>query len=607
MRLINVDTLLFETFADERQLPPYAILSHTWSAEEVQYTEWRRYIQDSTVEHSSNSNFKKVHLALQQARAELLSYVWIDTCCIDKSSSAELTEAINSMYRWYEMASVCYVFLDDISFVNRQLEDEDQIRFGSCRWFTRGWTLQELIAPRTCVFYDQAWRRIAERGEILSLISRLTDIDPEVLCHRQPLSSVSIAAKMSWASRRQTTRLEDEAYCLLGIFGINMPMLYGEGRNAFARLQEEILRVSTDQSIFAWSGLEPQLLAPCPARFQSCSMIVPRDRTAVRSTYEMTNCGLRIALPIALTSDRRTVLLLDCADLRAPTSFLTLEVAMTSEDASAMQVEISPEHVLQHLEPDEQVQARNGKESCPGPRCRPADIVPHPLLLCRKAPNVRLDRVPMGLILPIRGGQVQIFLKDVHPPDRRSSPGDIITLWAEKTTVLRFDVWIKTSTARAFLPDGSPMLGTSPADWAHPTQIYILVETSSRSEQLRLHLTMLGIDTEHWIDLTFPRDPGPDHAVVTMGRPCSVLCGDQSAWHFRATLQKAPVADKFDGLLLGINGMYGAPKELRNNSSSPGLRKGFREKEADVLEFQEPESNETRWLRWAELVPRGWS
>jgi len=170
-------------------------------------------------------------------------------CCIDKTSSAELSEAINSMFRWYQKASVCYAYLADV--LKDTDPDKDPEEFSRSRWFTRGWTLQELVAPKNVVFYSRSWKNIGTKERLCNTISTITGIDIDTLLG-EDVTFVSVANKMSWASGRRTTRTEDMAYCLLGIFDVNMPLLYGEGKKAFLRLQEEILRSSYDHSLFAW-------------------------------------------------------------------------------------------------------------------------------------------------------------------------------------------------------------------------------------------------------------------------------------------------------------------------------------------------------------------
>ncbi|OIW27820.1 hypothetical protein CONLIGDRAFT_551906, partial [Coniochaeta ligniaria NRRL 30616] len=175
-----------------------------------------------------------------------LAYVWIDTICIDKSSSAELSEAINSMFKWYRNAAICYAYLSDVP----------QVRLEYSRWFTRGWTLQEMIAPQELRFYDANWDALGTKSDLLDRLCDITGVDTTAL-RGGNLRFFSVARKMSWASRRQTTREEDIAYCLLGIFDISMPLLYGEGSKAFIRLQEQIIKEYDDESLFAWRSTSP--------------------------------------------------------------------------------------------------------------------------------------------------------------------------------------------------------------------------------------------------------------------------------------------------------------------------------------------------------------
>ncbi|THV00330.1 hypothetical protein K435DRAFT_934148 [Dendrothele bispora CBS 962.96] len=246
MRLINTTTLQVVEFLSI-DVPPYAILSHTWGNEEVTFRDMMlRFTEDLAVEASTRieqkAGFIKIQKSCELAKRKGFGYIWNDTCCIDKESSAELSEAINSMYRHYGNSGVCYAYLVDVS------------RERLSRWFTRGWTLQELLAPSEVVFYDKDWRKIGTRTRLANLISVITRIPTSVLMGDQDLKSCSIAQRMSWAAERRTTRAEDIAYCLMGIFGVGMPTLYGEGAiRAFIRLQEEIIKYNTDDgTIFAW-------------------------------------------------------------------------------------------------------------------------------------------------------------------------------------------------------------------------------------------------------------------------------------------------------------------------------------------------------------------
>lgn len=301
MKLLNASTKRLEEFFDD-DIPPYAILSHTWGKQEVQFKdiEEERYTGDST----------KIEGCCHQAIVDGLGYVWIDTCCIDKSSSAELSEAINSMFAWYEGAQVCYAYLADVPEGDLGARDPDSA-FRKSRWFTRGWTLQELLAPRRVVFYDVSWTSIGtkdsmvDEGSIHDLLSKITGIPICCFLDSHYIRQASIAIKMSWAARRRTTRVEDMAYSLLGLFGVNMPLLYGEKEKAFIRLQEAILRTSVDQSILAWGFNKPPstrrgFLARSPSEFEYCTQVIPytpdtHDGAAI-SHYSITNLGLHICM-----------------------------------------------------------------------------------------------------------------------------------------------------------------------------------------------------------------------------------------------------------------------------------------------------------------------
>jgi hypothetical protein len=154
-------------------------------------------------------------------------YVWIDTCCIDKTSSAELSEAINSMFKWYKYARQCFAYLSDVPRSDEK-PDAANSAFRQSRWFTRGWTLQELLASSEVWFYNSEWDCIGDKRNMAELISSITCIESDYLNRTKWIGKASVAKKMSWASKRGTTRLEDRAYSLLGIFDVNMPLIYGE-------------------------------------------------------------------------------------------------------------------------------------------------------------------------------------------------------------------------------------------------------------------------------------------------------------------------------------------------------------------------------------------
>jgi hypothetical protein len=212
------------------------------------------------------------------------------------------------MYNWYEQSVVCYAYLGD---VDKDVEDE--IR--KSRWFTRGWTLQELVAPKEVIFFDKNWNYLGDKKTLSTLLSQITTIPEEVLDNPSRHRFCSLARKMSWAAGRETTREEDIAYCLLGLFEVNMPLIYGEGARAFIRLQEEIIKETDGQSLFAWGMWEriaPEKLdfgaylptsgagvfAAHPADFASSANAVPFPSKPDRLAYSMTNRGLRIELPL---------------------------------------------------------------------------------------------------------------------------------------------------------------------------------------------------------------------------------------------------------------------------------------------------------------------
>jgi len=191
----------------------------------------------------------------------------------------ELSEAINSIYQWYQEATVCYAYLADVSSnaFDRQTGATGS-EFLESRWFTRGWPLQELIGASIVIVFDREWQEIGTKSSLQWKLSEITGI-PNYILQEADLNSASVAQRISWASRRKTTRIEDRAYCLMGLFGVNMPMLYGEGNKAFIRLQEEILKISDDYSLFAWDMWNSQggLLAPSPYGFLDSSKIIPLD------------------------------------------------------------------------------------------------------------------------------------------------------------------------------------------------------------------------------------------------------------------------------------------------------------------------------------------
>ncbi|KAH6714006.1 NACHT domain-containing protein [Leptodontidium sp. MPI-SDFR-AT-0119] len=237
MRLLHYngdgDFSLAEFF--KSAIPEYAILSHTWEGEEVTFED----LQNGT--GTKKAGYEKIRFCAEQAKRDSLQYFWVDTCCIDKSNSAELTEAINSMFRWYRMSTKCYVYLSDVS---RTAVNTDELAWESAfrksRWFTRGWTLQELLAPTSVEFFCRESKRIGSKSSLEQQIHEITGI-PKSALQGAYLSQFNDKERFSWIQPRQTTVEEDRAYSLLGIFDVQMPLRYGEGMaNAFKRLEEEI-------------------------------------------------------------------------------------------------------------------------------------------------------------------------------------------------------------------------------------------------------------------------------------------------------------------------------------------------------------------------------
>ena len=298
MWLINCRTLILEETTNHKDAK-YAILSHTWEkGEEVQYGEF--CAQAAT----EKRGWQKIEKVCQLALEDGCDFAWVDTCCIDKTSSAELTEAINSMFPWYNGSEICYTYLADYDI------SDPNAKLSKSRWFTRGWTLQELIAPAQVRFYDVSWTSIGTKEALSEQLSAITGIGPELLVTskheslEEMLAQVPIARRMSWAAARKTTRIEDMAYCLLGIFGINLPLLYGEGERSFMRLQEEIVKNSNDLSLFAW--LSPQdetsnklhrycgVFAQRPRDFQASDKLAMVNDLKFIPDFALTNKGLKI-------------------------------------------------------------------------------------------------------------------------------------------------------------------------------------------------------------------------------------------------------------------------------------------------------------------------
>ncbi|KAH9889989.1 heterokaryon incompatibility protein-domain-containing protein [Cubamyces lactineus] len=381
MWLLDAHTAELHYYSAPKDVPSpgYAILSHRWlngGRDDQTFQDVQRLtaaiqsqrspeLPDSQPEILEVQGLNaKISQCCALARVHGFRYVWIDTCCIDRTSSAELTESLNSMFQWYARAAICYAFLYDVK------SDEDPYdegsSFRSSEWFTRCWTLQELLAPSNVLFLSVDWFPLGTKESFSGLIQEITGIDRDILIHRRPLDSVSIARRMSWASKRRASRVEDEAYSLMGIFGVNMPTIYGEQHHAFIRLQQEILKGSHDQSIFACYQIldnpsliqsdsdcllppfaiqdnvhedeweQGRLLASSPVAFADSadiSSVIPEDFADILGVpfrppeYNVTSCGMRMRLPLlTLTAGSKVTYLgiLSCRSAQRPDHLVAL-------------------------------------------------------------------------------------------------------------------------------------------------------------------------------------------------------------------------------------------------------------------------------------------
>ncbi|KAM3532251.1 hypothetical protein NHJ13051_000237 [Beauveria bassiana] len=286
------------------EIAHYAATEYKWGNEEVT-------LQDlESGQVAEKVGFEKVLRFCYRAKHDGFPYAWIDTCCIDKASSAELSEAINSMYQWYFDADRCYAYLADVPSLKATFQESE--------WFERGFTLQELLAPVEVYFLDDQWNDIGTKTSLRNAVSFRTGVPSDILSGIADIDTASIAQRMSWAASRKTSRLEDRAYCLMGIFGVNMPLIYGEGERAFTRLQEEIMKISDDQSIFAWESSDTRtgLLATSPAAFARSKNIVPLKRPDTPSSQlTVTSRGIHLDIHFIATSPRRVGLaVLHCVE-----------------------------------------------------------------------------------------------------------------------------------------------------------------------------------------------------------------------------------------------------------------------------------------------------
>ncbi|EIW54528.1 HET-domain-containing protein, partial [Trametes versicolor FP-101664 SS1] len=325
----------------------YAILSHVWRhSGEQPYAEVHRLAHEGA-KVSDPRLSTKVRECHRLARANGLRWFWVDAPCIDQTNSAELSEAISSMYEWYAQASICFAHLPDVP-------PDDIIRapgsaFRRSIYFRRAWTLQELIAPRRVLFLSADWTVLGDKQELADLLEEITGIDQDVLTFHRPLSEVSVAVRLSWASHRDASRLEDKAYCLMGLFDIHMTACYGEGAHkAFGRLQVKILERVCDHTLLAWAGSRdprnPSIwpFAPSPEAFTRefrlvavdmrrfvesirhlCSVSYP-GQPLVPSIGPVDHHGLRCRLPVLCYGSTPLAALLACREEHSPSTYIVL-------------------------------------------------------------------------------------------------------------------------------------------------------------------------------------------------------------------------------------------------------------------------------------------
>ncbi|KOS18747.1 Vegetative incompatibility protein HET-E-1 [Escovopsis weberi] len=337
MRLINTKNYEIETFLGTH-IPKYAILSHTWGNDEVTMEQMVAGTADT-----KSDGYLKIKNVCKQAVTDGCEYAWIDTCCIDRKDSAELDRAINSMFDWYHRAEICYAHLADVRSIKNP--DEKGSEFRRSRWFRRGWTLQELLAPTKLDFYSHHWEYIGPVTALYDTIEGITGIESYYLQRASsPYSfmfrNASVAARMSWAAMRDTSLPEDKAYSMLGIFDIKMPLMYGEGTKAFLRLQEEIIKQCDDQTILAWGWKRPLsppsspgsrsplahgFLAGSPASFAGCQDLTrwPGPEVGGR-VFPINKRGLHITVPLRHDGGNRYTAMLRCCSKTSPDKAICL-------------------------------------------------------------------------------------------------------------------------------------------------------------------------------------------------------------------------------------------------------------------------------------------
>ncbi|KAI1279861.1 heterokaryon incompatibility protein-domain-containing protein [Xylaria sp. FL0933] len=350
-----IDTTLLELrFQARPTWQSYAILSHTWEEEEeVSFQDFH-----DTEARVKKNGFKKIKAVCELARLGGFKWCWVDTCCIDKTSSAELSEAINSMFRWYKESAVCFAYLGDLlpdSSEERITNFDEEL--GKCAWFRRGWTLQELIAPREVEFFDRDWGMRGTKAELIDALQKITGISRQVLISSEFLRETPAGTRMSWAADRRTKRVEDMAYCLLGLFDIYMPLIYGEGERAFIRLQEEIIKDKHDLSIFAWKA-EPYgqeyrgLLARSPSEFRFCREAQLSYHPRMTTEYSITNRGIQLHTLLGTDDDGNYLLPLACTLREGSDQNSRIRSKLDEKDSVGVYLKRAPNYGLVRAHPD---------------------------------------------------------------------------------------------------------------------------------------------------------------------------------------------------------------------------------------------------------------
>ncbi|KAG8797595.1 hypothetical protein FRC20_008793 [Serendipita sp. 405] len=294
-------------FRSQKEKMRYIILSHRWGKDELSFKDLSEAGSISEAEDTSNHKGKDKLIKLCQVANYLgCKYAWMDTVCIDKQSSAELEESIRSMFQWYRDSYACVVHLNETNRKVGEMENDP--------WFKRGWTLQELLASKSVLFFTRDWKRITRRDNdkiddaeakddcpLMSTIQKITNIPIDDLLDFKP-GLYNIGQRMKWASKRETTRVEDMAYSLMGIFDVSIPVVYGDREQAFYRLQVEIMQRCGDWSLFAWEGNEPSpyssMLAVSPRCFSSKAHSHTSHQYLANQTFALTNYGLRAEVKV---------------------------------------------------------------------------------------------------------------------------------------------------------------------------------------------------------------------------------------------------------------------------------------------------------------------